>query len=275
MRLFWRARQEREMREELRLHLQREADALVERGQSREEAERSAAQLFGNVTAVREECRETRGLRWLENFGRDVGYGLRGLRRTPAFSAVAVLSLALGIGANAAVFSVVHAFLLEPFNVPHAERLALLRVESPVAPMHGYDSQGSLRFFVQTLSICGGRTGHFRVCSCDGRHVVPVSDTRRGPRMLPGAWVSGNAFSVLQIKPQAGRLLREADDKPGGSTAVISDAFWSSAFGRDPKAIGKMLRLNDHDVTIAGVLPANFHGIEVGSQVVHLRSARD
>ncbi len=265
MRLFWRARQEREMREELQLHVQREADALVERGQSREEAERSAARLFGNLTAVRQECRETRGFQWLENFRRDLGYGLRGLRRTPAFSTVAVLSLALGIGVNAAVFSVVHAFLLQPLDVPHAERLALLRIERPAAVMHGLVAKDSYDFSYPTFEYLRRENREFSGLFATGDDSFTYQ-TWEGTRQVPGAWVSADYFSVLHIKPQMGSLLRAAENKPGDLLVDISDAFWSSAFGRDPKAVGKILRLNGHDVTIAGVLPPQFHGVTIGEQ---------
>jgi macrolide transport system ATP-binding/permease protein len=253
---FMRANKEREMREELELHLQREIDSLTAQGLPENEARNTAARLFGNSTAVAEQCHDYQHIAWLENLGRDIVYGLKGLRRTPAFCAVATLSLALGIGVNAAVFSVIYVFLLEPLDVPRSDRLAALRVERPAALMHGLIPANSYGFSFQAFD-------HFRRENRAFSGLFATGDasflfrTREGNRTVPGAWVSGDYFSVLKQQSQQGRLLTRGDDKPGGGSAglvaVISDAFWSGTFGRDPKVIGKTIRLNDHDVTLIGV----------------------
>ena len=257
------------MREELVLHLQREVDSLRARGMSEEEARSTASRLFGNVTAVAEECRESRHGAWLENVGRDLLYGLRGLRRTPSFSAVAILSLALGIGVNAAVFSVMYAFLLKPLDVPRSDRLALLRIERPKALMDGLIGKESYDFSFPGFEYLQRENRSFSGLLATSAASFLLQE-RDGSRSVPGAWVSGDYFGVLRQRPEIGRLLTSVDDRSGGGqaglVAVISDNFWTSAFGRNPGVLGRVLRLNNHDVTVVGVLEPQFHGITVGEQ---------
>ena len=265
--LVSRSKLEREMSEELRLHLEREAAAQAENGMAPEEAKWSAARAFGNVGALQEECRNVRQFAILENFQRDLRYGLRALRRAPTFTAVAVLSLALGIGANTAIFTVVHAFLLTSLPVPHPERLALLRIDRPTALLHGLFAKEEYSFSYQLFDNLRHHSSVFAGLLVTAAHDFQ-QQTQGGSRLTPGVFVSGDYFRTLQVKPQAGRLLEPADDRRGGGAAglvaVISDGFWTRAFGRDPHALGRTLLLDEQAATIVGVLPPSFHGVFVG-----------
>jgi putative ABC transport system permease protein len=241
---------------ELRFHLAQQIDAYVEAGMTREEAKRRANFEFGGVEQVKEECRESRSWYAAAAVLRDLGYGLRLLRRNPAFSAVAVLSIALGIGANTAIFSVIEALLLRSLPVPHPEHL--LQVQMVV---NGRSSDSFSYPVIQALSERKDVFASLGGFSGNTYSVGPVET----PLRVPGSLVSGGFFAALELQPAAGRLLVPEDDLPGAAlVAVISDRYWERNYQRDPSAIGSALLVEGQPTTIVGVTPAGFTGANVG-----------
>jgi len=241
---------------ELRFHLAQQIDAYVAAGMTREEADRRANLEFGGVEQLKEECRESRSWYAAAAVLRDLGYGLRLLRRNPAFSAVAVLSIALGIGANTAIFSVIEALLLRSLPVPHPEHLLQLQmvVNGRSSDSFSYPMIQALSERKDVFASLGGFSGNtYSVGPVD----VPVR--------VPGSLVSGGFFAALELQPAAGRLLVPEDDLPGAAlVAVISDRYWERNYRRDPSAIGSVLLVEGQPTTIVGVTPAGFTGANVG-----------
>jgi len=265
-------RVEGELDDELEFHLEMEARKLRAAGLSDRAARDRARAEFGGVAQVGEECREARGLSFLENLGRDVRYGVRMLAKAPVFTTVAVLSLAIGIGANTAVFTLVDALLLKMLPVSHPEQLVALKWGTK----HDID--------ITTAWSTGSTDGH-------GRHVTNVvswrtyEDLREHSRTLAavigfsqlwnasvaahgqalvtdGMIVTGNYFSGLGVTPAAGRLLTADDDTESGVPAlVISYRLWDTLYGRDPEAVGKTLFVNAQPCVIVGVAPKAFLGL--------------
>lgn len=242
--LLRRSRLDRELEEEIGFHLERLGDQRPR---------------FGNVTRVREESWEAWGWRWLDELVRDLRYGLRTLRRSPAVTAAAVLSLALGIGANTAIFSLLDAVLLRMLPVAGPERLVLLQKYHQRAPGGdlSYPLYTRLRdhdeAFAGVLATAG-----------PGRSRMRINDD---PETMTSEWVSGNYFAVLGVPAVLGRTLTLDDEKERQPVAVISHRFWQGRFGGDARVIGKTIALADEAATIVGVAAPEFFGIEVGHAV--------
>ena len=272
--LFSRRRAERELDEELSFHLAMETEKNRARGVEPREAGRMARREFGGVEHFREECRDARGLSALENLVRDVRYGARVLGRTPVFTAVAMASLAIGIGANTAVFSLVDTVLLRSLPVQHAEELVVL----------GWSANNSLRInTTYSVSNGGGARGrwHTNVFSWPmfestrrsgilaetiGFSQLPRLNvmTNGESRVTGGMAVTGNYFSGLGVRMALGRPLMADDDSEGGTTAaVISYRLWERAFGLDPAAVGRTMYINRKPYTVVGVTAREFYGISV------------
>jgi len=224
----------------------------IARGLDRPAAERRACLEFGHVAALEEQVRDARG-RWWADFWQDLRYAWRMLRRSPGFALPAVLSLALGIGANAGIFSVMNAVMLHPLPVAEPGRLVLLsrldRNDHPLSVPFAFFER--LRDGLQSVSgITAMGTGQQTVV-VDGEDELVVTNH-----------VSGSYFDVLGVHPAAGRLLSQADDAATSDTpaAVISDSYWQRRFGRDPGALGKTITIGDRLFTIVGVTPAAFTG---------------
>jgi putative ABC transport system permease protein len=252
--IFHRSRIEHEMDEEFRLHLASRAADLERQGVPKAEAERQARIEFGGYQNYKEECRETLGTRLLEELWQDIRYGLRQLRRNPGFTIVAVLTLALGIGANTAIFSAVDAVLLRPLPFSQPERLvSVLSVQIPRgngreasypdfldwrARSHAFDQMAVYRTENFTLKS-GGEPAH-----------------------ISGAVVSADLFSLLGVTPRLGRTFLRGDDVPGsvnGTDAVIlSYGFWQARFGSDQHVVGRALNLDGRAFTVVGVAPPGF-----------------
>jgi predicted permease len=239
--------------DELRYHRDRLIEDYIAAGMDRASAERRAFLEFGNVAGLEEAVRDARG-RWLADLAADARYAARVLRRSPIFTAVAVLSLALGIGANAAIFSVVNAVLLRPLAVPEPDRLVIVgRVRDDGRPL-----LLPYRLFEIVRDRFSSASGVFAVGTVDQTAVIDGED-----ELVSLDLVSGAYFDTLRVPPAAGRLLSTADDVPAPSApaAMISDAFWRRRFGRSADAIGTVVRLRDQPFTIVGVTPAAFRGI--------------
>jgi predicted permease len=246
-----------ELDAELESHLRMAIEERMARGESRDAAERAARKEFGNVTHIKEVTREVRGL-WLERLVQDVRYGARALRRTPAFTIVAVLTLALAIGANSAVFTMVHSVLLKPLPFRDPERLFLasyVPIDLPFEVPPGLTDRAWLdyrqraRAFEKLTAYNGMQT----VLSGSGAGGASDATT------VAGARVDASFFAVLGVSPILGRAFTSEEELAGGNpVAIISHRLWRERFGGDPRAIGARIALDDVPYTVVGVMPAGF-----------------
>lgn len=242
----------REIDEELRFHLDMRAEENVRRGMSPEEARREAERHFGRLMRIKELSYEVRGGGWLETLWQDIRFGARKLRKNPGFTVVAVLTLALGIGANTAIFSAVNSVLLRPLPYQNPDELVMVWETAPklgfprnnVAPANFIDWRDQNRVFAQ-IAAYGGNS---------------VSLTGRGePERIEGMRVSAGLFPLLGVTPLLGRVFTEEEDRPGArNVVVLSHGLWQRRFGGDPGAVGQSLTLNDTPHTVVGVMPAHF-----------------
>lgn len=263
--------------EEMRQHVALRRDALVRDGMDPRDAEWEARRLFGNLTAIREETRDMGGFPSFETLVQDVRYGARMLRRSRAFSATAILSLAIGIGASAAVFSLANTVLLGKLPVPDPDALVVLRWfntgDFPFASLNGYGSQSNGENSSTSFSLLAFeevRKGAAEVVDTVGfadlYRVNVAADGR--PEVEPAQVVSDNYYSVLGVRAAAGRLIGPADlAAQAPPVAVISYEYWRRRFGRSPDAVGRPLVVNNIPVTIVGVTERGFSGtLQVGQQ---------
>lgn len=234
------------MEEEFRAHIQRQADELERSGLPRAEAERRARMAFGGYERLKEECREQRGGFWLENLWKDVRFGVRMLHKNPGFTAVAVLTLALGIGANAAIFSIVRGVLLRPLANRDEDRLLYLRQSAL-----GTDD---ISFSVPEINDLG--KGLKTITELGTLSQLNFTVTGLGePREISAGVVDGDYFEVMGLKPVLGRLLNANDDGPNAAGAVVlTYRFWSGSLHSDPSVIGKTLRLGTYEDTRSAVV---------------------
>jgi putative ABC transport system permease protein len=259
--LLGRQRSEREMDEELRAYLDAAVEERVRAGMSREDALRAARVEMGSMEAVKEGIR---GAGWearVQSLWHDVRYGLRQLRRSPGFTAIAVVTLALGIGANTAIFSLIDAVMLRmlPVNKP-AE---LLQVERSIPRLGG---QRSPIFTNPLWEQVSKQQGVFSGVFAWGHEQFDLS---RGGAVhnAAGIFVSGSFFNTLGLRPAAGRLITMSDDRRGcPAVAVLSYGFWQNHYGGADGAVGRILSLDDHPFEVIGVAPPGFDGMEVGTK---------
>jgi putative ABC transport system permease protein len=250
---------------ELRSYLEIETDENIARGLSPEEARYAARRKLGNPTLIREEIYRMNTIGWLESFWQDLRYGLRALRLNPAFTAVAILSLALGIGANTSIFQLLDAIRLRTLPVSHPEQLADLHLTDATG-QRGSKQSG---FPVLTNAIWeqvrdhppAALSGVFAWAE-DDFNVSPTGEVRHAA----GLWVSGDFFQVLGVQPILGRVFTAADDHRGCglSGAVVSYSFWQRQLGGVAGVIGSKITLDHFPVEVIGVTPAGFSGLDVG-----------
>jgi predicted permease len=252
--LFHRSQVDREMEEELRSHIQHRADDLERSGSPRVEAARRAHIEFGGYQRYKQESHEALGGQFFETLWQDIRFGLRILRKKPAFTAVAVLTLAFGIGANAVVFSVLNALILHPLNVPQSQTLFMIERGHDSLPMQSYPDYVDLRD---------------RNRSFDGvaAYDMAPAGLDAGGKPSP-VWLyetSGNYFDILNVQPYLGRFFHRSDEHgPNGSPyIVLSYGYWQSHFQGDHGVVGRMVQLNKHPFTILGVAPPEFRGTEL------------
>jgi predicted permease len=241
--LFGRSRLERDLDDELRFHLAMREEQYAAAGQGADEARLAAARRFGNPVALKEECRDMWTFGRLETLVQDIRFAGRVLVKSPGFTAVAVVSLAIGIGGNAAMFSLVNAVLLRPLPYPAAERLVRLTGFYPKGAVVALQEQS------RTLEVAGvGADQEFNL-------------TGRDPAVrLVGSTVSANLFSVLGRGAALGRTFVTGDDHPGRDRIVVlSHALWQGRFAGDPTAIGRTITVEGVSREIVGVMPAGFH----------------
>jgi putative ABC transport system permease protein len=267
MRLFRFLRREqwaRERERELRAHLEIETDEFVGRGMSREEAGYAARRKLGNVTRIHEEIREMNSFGFLETLMHDLRYAARVLRLNPIFTIVAVLSLALGIGANTAIFQLLDALLLRMLPVKNAQEIARVAIDHRRSASGSFVSRYPDLTYAMWEQIQKQQQGFSSVFAWGPNqfNISPGGEVHN----VQGLWVSGEFFDTLEVNPLLGRLLGVADDQPGcgSSGAVISYSFWQREYGGDRTVIGRSLSINRHPFSIIGVTPASFYGVEVG-----------
>jgi predicted permease len=243
---------DRDLDEELNAHIEMRARDSVASGMTDEEARYDARRRFGNVSLMKEDTRAMDIVGWMETLGQNLRYAARMLRRSPGFTVVAILTLALGIGANVATFTVVRAVLLNPLPFPHPEQL--VRVYDDLRGSNSQDVGMSVPEFWDLRD----KAGVFQDISV----VWPLNANLTGadhPARIECLATNANYFTMLGVSPQLGRIFTPQDQQPGFTDGeVISDAFWRRMFGADPNVIGKKVRLDDDLYTIIGVLPPGF-----------------
>lgn len=257
-------RLERDLDEELRSHIEMRAQDNIASGMSAEEARFLAHRQFGNATLVKESAREIDIVRWMETAGQNLRYAFRMLRRSPGFTTVAILTLALGIGANVATFTVVHAVLLNPLPFTHPEQL--VRVFDDLRGSNSKDVGMS----VPELWDLRDKSDVFQEISA----AWPVDANLTGgehPDRVQFLGTNTNYFTLLGVRAQLGRVYTVEDSQPGFTEGiVISDGFWHRMFGADPTVLGRKIRLDGDLYTILGVLPPGFRhpGSQAGDMEV-------
>ncbi|HXW54316.1 MAG TPA: ABC transporter permease [Candidatus Cybelea sp.] len=259
--MWWRKQKfEESMNEELRDYVERQTAANMAAGMSAEEARRQARLGLGAIEGLKESCREQRRGFWLETLWDDIRYGLRMLRKSPGFTAIAVLTLALGIGANAAIFTITYAVILKSLPVPSPEQLVRytfrngdqeIGLSGPLYDAlrkHETTDQDLLAWSSSDLAVKNRETGQ----------MIKVQ----------GALVSGNTFRVLELEPFIGQTFGEASDVAGGGRsgyeALLSYTYWKQDFGASEGVLGQTLEVNGKEARIIGVLPAGFDGVVSG-----------
>jgi predicted permease len=249
-----------EIDKELRFHVDQQIEDNINAGMSPKEARYAALRAFGGMEQTKEQCRDIQRTRFIEEFWQDLRYGLRMLRRSPVFTAVAILSLALGIGANTAIFSLIDAVLLRMLPVENPSELVVLsqQVESEQVLPFATPHYRGLREGGEVLSgLCAFRPWPGVRVDINGESDLAF-----------GQLVSGNYYSLLGVHALMGRTLSDYDDKASQPpVAVISYAYWQRRFGSDPNIVGRPIELQGQPFTIVGVTPRDFFGTEAGQAV--------
>jgi MacB-like periplasmic core domain len=250
--LAQRSDREAELHEEIQFHLEEEVERCQEDGLAEEEAQWAARRELGNLALVAEDTRAEWGWTRLEQLARDAGYGLRQVRRNPGFSAVAIATLALGIGGNTAMFSAFDAVLIRPLPYAEADRLVMI-----------WDDMGR-----------EGRPGHmpapaeFLEWRRHNTVFTDIAATQAGdatlsgdgePEEVPARKVTWTLWSVLGVQPMSGRVFTEDEDNKGVRVVVISPGLWQRRFGGSPRIIGRKISLNDEPYEVIGVMPQGFY----------------
>lgn len=247
--LFQRSRMERDMDAELRFHIETVTEDLLRQGYSREEAQRRALVEFGGVERVKAEGREVRGLSIVDELLQDVRYGQRVLRKSPGFAVVAVLTLALGIGANAAIFSVVNAVLLRPLALENPARLTYLQEQwLGMFPDFSVGNFADVRRQNSSFAeVCASHNGGFNL------------ETQDVPERVDGEYVTANYFLTFGVPPVAGRVFTSDEDQPGHArVALISERLWRARLRSDSSVINRQIRISGVPTMIVGVMPKSF-----------------
>jgi predicted permease len=248
--LFRRTAVETELDAELRFHFERQVEKYLHSGLSRDQARRRARLDFGGIEQVKEECRHARGTRGLERLGQDVRFGWRMLSKNPGFTAVAVVTLALALGANAAIFSIVDAVLIQPLPYADPHRLAWMycqRVDRAKAPFSIADFEDYRQQDRSAEALAAFSTW--------GANLTGVGRAER----IQGIKITGNFLRTLGVTPTLGRAIEPVDDSPAAPpTVVLTYGLWQRQFGADARVMGRTILLNGRRYTVIGVLPRRF-----------------
>jgi len=242
-----------ELSESIREHLDEKIADLMDRGMTREQAGQSARRQFGNVTRIEEQSREVWQWLRLESLWSDNKYALRRLRKSPGFTSIALLTLALGIGANTGIFTLIDAVLLKSLPVPQPEQLFLIKGTNHPAEK----SRFSYSFFKGVSQQLPGTTA-LAAMALPANFYVRIAEEQ--PKPAQGQLVSGNYFQTFETYPVLGRLLAPSDDRrlDGSAVTVISYNYWKQHFGSDPHVVGQKLEVNGVPFVIVGVLVQTF-----------------
>jgi predicted permease len=250
--LFRGAQANQELDDELRDHLVRKTQQYVGQGMTQEEAHRRARLDLGGIEQTKENCRDARRVNWIQDFVQDLHVGLRMLRKSAGFTVVATVTLALGIGATTAIFSIVNAVLLSPLPFPEPDRLVRITFSEPGLGLR------DVPFSVPELDDLRNRAGVFTDVSTIASNSVNLTGADH-PERLEFLVTHSNYFSMLGATPQIGRLFGPQDFALGfAPVTVISDSLWRRAYGADRNVIGRTVRLDGDPYTIVGVLPPEF-----------------
>lgn len=243
---------ERELDDELLFHLERDAAQNLESGMDPEEARYSALRSFGGVEQAKEECRDARGVRLIQEFCQDIRYGARGLRKHSGFTLISILTLALGIGANVAIFSLVDALLLRPLPFADPDRLMMVYEDASanafprgeMAPANYLDIKAQNQVFEDVAALAWGTLS----LTGDGE-----------PEQVDSHTITSNLFPLLGVTPMLGRNFTNADSLPGAArTVMLSYGLWQRRFGGDKAIIGRDIWVNNEKSTVVGIMPSNF-----------------
>src|SRR5580700_3445836 len=251
-RLWQRNRMEEQLEKEMRFHLDQHTADLIAHGRDPAEARRQARLALGGAEQVKENCRDARGTRWLEDLWQDFRYAARTLRQRPGFTAVSVLTLALGIGASTAIFSAVNPILFEPLPYPHAGRIMMI-----------WDIFQGARSDVtfHTYRELAARNRSFAAIAVMEAW-QPAMTSATQPERFDGQTVSASYFRALGVSPALGRDFQEADDRfKGPHVVILSDTLWRRRFGGDSTIVGRQIRLDDNLYTVLGVMPRGFENV--------------
>src|SRR5688500_6495152 len=246
--LFRRERLERELDTELRYHIDMLTEQNVQKGMTPDAARREAQRTFGPVAGIKDDVRDNWLSRFAEVAAQDVRYGLRSLRRNPGFALVIIVTMALGVGANTAIFSVVNGVLLRPLPYKDGGKLIVLH--------HGQGDPITNDFGFSPIEINDYRQARSLSDVVEFHNMFFNLLGRAEPERLSTGVVSANYFDVLGVQPRHGRTFVAADDAPGApAVLVLSHKYWERSFGGDPNVVGQVFRMNDRPHTVIGVMP--------------------
>ena len=249
--LFRRSQLDRDLDEELRSHIALATEENIARGMARNSARTAALRSFGSLTQTQEHYRNQRGLPWLETLMQDLRFALRALRKSPGFTLVAILTLALGIGGNTAMFSIVNGVLLNPLPFPQSDRLVTLSESKPNFAQGSISYPNFLDWQKDNRSFAAMATARFSAFSLTGRGEA---------EQVEAEFVSPDFLPILGVRPLLGRLITSFDNEPGSALVVlIGEGLWRRKFDAAPGILGQSITLDGRDFTIIGIVPASFH----------------
>ena len=260
--LFRKDELNQQLSDELAFHVAKQTEQNLAAGMSAEEARYAALRKFGGVEQVKEDCRDSWGVRFVDTLLQDIRLAIRMLAKNPGFTAVAILTLAIGIGANTAIFSLIDAVMLRMLPVPRPEELRLVRM----AESARWRAKATLSFTNALWEQVRDRQDVFSGVFAWGDDRFDLAQGG-AVHYVNGIWVSGDFFKTLELRPAAGRLITASDDQRGcPGAAVLSYGFWQEHYGGAPSAIGSTLSLSTHPFEVVGVAPPGFYGMDVGSK---------
>src|SRR5262245_51051197 len=258
-RFFRRASWDRDRAEELRSYLAIETDENIARGMSADAAHRAAHLKLGNSVRIREEIYRMNTISPVDTFGRDLRLALRGMRRRPCFTLAVVLTLALGIGANTAIFGVVDGVLIKPLSYPNAGELVSIKHVAPGLNVSELRMSATQYF---TYRDEGRVFQHIGLYGDGGHTITGIGE----PEQARALFVTHDVLQALSIQPQLGRIFAEADAQPGGSgvsPVILTHAYWQRRFGGDRSIIGRQLIVDSNPAEVIGVMPEGFRFLDM------------
>jgi predicted permease len=274
--MFWRNclrrnKADRELREEMETHIAMATDAFLAEGLAPEEARLAALRQAGNLMARREEIYQMNGIAWLDTLSGDFRYALRGLRRYPSFTAAALLTLALGVGGNTAIFGVIDSILIRPLAYPHAEALISVRHTAPGLPGFG-DNLGCSPSMYFTYREENRTFQQFGVWNSGGVSVTGIAE----PEVARTLFFTHGVLDALGVQPLLGRWFSQDDDTPGSpETVLLTYAYWQRRFSDDKSIVGRTMTINATPHTVIGVMPEDFRFEPVADLILPRRFERN